>query len=127
VREDYASRIVEVYAFTSAKKMASVLVKHDESTLRLYNKGAAEWVLKRCVSLHSEYGEVVPMTEGIREQLLQVRRRRLDLCMLVGCGSKCALGLGIRQDAGYWMLIDMVPCTEKALQSRHATELLRAC
>jgi Ca2+-transporting ATPase len=73
VREDYASRMVEVYAFTSAKKMASVLVKHDDATLRLYNKGAAEWVLKRCVSLHNEYGEVVPMTEGIREQLLQVR------------------------------------------------------
>ncbi|WIA22054.1 hypothetical protein OEZ85_004399 [Tetradesmus obliquus] len=71
VREDYASRMVEVYAFTSAKKMASVLVKHDDATLRLYNKGAAEWVLKRCVALHNEYGEVVPMTEGIREQLLQ--------------------------------------------------------
>jgi Ca2+-transporting ATPase len=72
VRDAYESRLAEVYAFTSAKKMASVLVRRDDSTLRLYNKGAAEWVLKRCVSLHNEYGEVVPMTDGIREELLQV-------------------------------------------------------
>jgi Ca2+-transporting ATPase len=73
VREEYESRTAEVYAFTSAKKMASILIRRDDSTLRLYNKGAAEWVLKRCVSLHNEYGEVVPMTEAIREELLQVR------------------------------------------------------
>jgi hypothetical protein len=72
VREEYESKTVEVYAFTSAKKMASILIKRDDSTMRLYNKGAAEWVLKRCVSLHNEYGEVVPMTEAIREDLLQV-------------------------------------------------------
>eukprot|EP00878_Enallax_costatus_P000995 GHUV01001127.1.p1 GENE.GHUV01001127.1~~GHUV01001127.1.p1 ORF type:complete len:1156 (+),score=304.08 GHUV01001127.1:371-3838(+) len=71
VREDYADRTVEVYAFSSAKKMASVLVKHDDKTLRLYNKGAAEWVLKRCVSYVNEYGEVVPMTEAVHDQLMQ--------------------------------------------------------
>ena len=73
VREDYADRTIEVYAFTSAKKMASVLVQHDDKTLRLYNKGAAEWVLKRCVSYINEYGEVVPMTEAVRDQLMQVK------------------------------------------------------
>jgi hypothetical protein len=51
--------------------MASVLVKHEDK-LRLYNKGAAEWVLRRCVSLHNQYGEVVPMTEELREELMQV-------------------------------------------------------
>eukprot|EP00879_Flechtneria_rotunda_P003828 GHRR01004068.1.p1 GENE.GHRR01004068.1~~GHRR01004068.1.p1 ORF type:complete len:993 (+),score=315.28 GHRR01004068.1:1703-4681(+) len=71
IREEYKDRIVEVYAFTSAKKMASVLIRRDDKTLRLYNKGAAEWVLKRCVSLHNEYGEIVPMTDAMREQLLQ--------------------------------------------------------
>jgi len=73
MRDEYEPLIVERYDFTSAKKMASVLVKRDDSTLRLYNKGAAEWVLKRCVSLHNEYGEVVPMTETVREELMQVR------------------------------------------------------
>ncbi len=81
VREEYESRTAEVYAFTSAKKMASILIRRDDSTLRLYNKGAAEWVLKRCVSLHNEYGEVVPMTEAIREELMQVSRVLLS-CVL---------------------------------------------
>lgn len=73
IREAYAARTVEVYAFTSSKKMASVLVKHDGNILRLYNKGAAEWVLKRCVSYVNEYGEVVPMTEAVHDQLMQVQ------------------------------------------------------
>lgn len=59
--------------------MASVLVKHDANTLRLYNKGAAEWVLKRSVSYVNEYGEVVPLTESFNEQLLQVGIHSLQL------------------------------------------------
>lgn len=61
----------QLYGFSSAKKMASVLVRQD-GKLRLYNKGAAEWVLRRCVSLHNQYGEVVAMTEELREELMQV-------------------------------------------------------
>jgi len=89
VRDEYEAdkRVAEVYAFTSAKKMASILVRRDESTLRLYNKGAAEWVLKRCVSLHNEYGEVVPMTDAIREELLQVRLQH----RLLPCSQACAV------------------------------------
>jgi Ca2+-transporting ATPase len=53
--------------------MASILIRRDASTLRLYNKGAAEWVLKRCVAMTNAAGQVVPMSEGDREQLLTVR------------------------------------------------------
>ena len=91
VREEYESRTAEVYAFTSAKKMASILIRRDDSTLRLYNKGAAEWVLKRCVSLHNEYGEVVPMTETIREELLQVRTT-CSMLIFFGRGAVSASG-----------------------------------
>ena len=90
MREEYESHISEVYAFTSAKKMASILVRRDESTLRLYNKGAAEWVLKRCVSLHNEYGEVVPMTDAIREDLLQVREK--EFLLETNCATWPLLG-----------------------------------
>jgi magnesium-transporting ATPase (P-type) len=62
---------VQFYGFSSEKKMASVLVKQDNK-LRLYNKGAAEWILRRCVSLRSESGQVVEMTETTREQLMSV-------------------------------------------------------
>ena len=52
----------EVYGFSSERKMASVLVKRP-GALRLYNKGAAEMVLTRCVAMVDANGGYVPMTE----------------------------------------------------------------
>lgn len=40
--------------------------------LRLYNKGAAEWVLQRCTAMHDPAGDVVPMSSAAREELTQV-------------------------------------------------------
>eukprot|EP00877_Chromochloris_zofingiensis_P010934 jgi/Chrzof1/6094/Cz17g09140.t1 len=71
ITADWEDKIVEVYGFSSAKKMASVLVKHGNG-YRLYNKGAAEWVLKRCVSHLNEEGQVEALSEELREQLGQV-------------------------------------------------------
>lgn len=61
----------QVYGFSSLKKMSSVLVRHKEK-LRLYNKGAAEWVLRRCTHLYDEYGNVVEMTPQRQEELLDI-------------------------------------------------------
>lgn len=47
------SLCTQLYGFSSAKKMASVLIQLPDK-LRLYNKGAAEWVLKRCIRCHTE-------------------------------------------------------------------------
>jgi hypothetical protein len=66
--------------------MASVLVR-EEGRLRLYNKGAAEWVLRRCVSMRNERGELVPMTEELREELMEVRVRA---CCAGGGGGGAA-------------------------------------
>jgi Ca2+-transporting ATPase len=64
--------VKEVYGFSSAKKMASVLVEFPDY-LRLYNKGAAEWVLKRCSRMVVSGGGIAPMTDADRDQLVQVR------------------------------------------------------
>lgn len=40
--------------------------------LVLYNKGAAEWVLKRCTAMTDEYGQEVQLSEAKCEELLQV-------------------------------------------------------
>lgn len=48
LRESNAKRIVRLFGFSSARKMASVLVTHPSGNgYRLYNKGAAEWVLRK--------------------------------------------------------------------------------
>jgi len=55
--------------------------------LRLYNKGAAEWVLRRSVAFHNERGEVVTMTEAARESLMQVERH----FGVLGCWVHCLM------------------------------------
>jgi hypothetical protein len=63
---------VQLYGFSSAKKMASVLVDRGDGTLRLYNKGASEWVLNASVAVYEPDGSIAPLTEAKKSQLLQV-------------------------------------------------------
>ena len=70
-----ADRVAEVYGFTSERKMASVLVRRDAADgggLRLYNKGAADWVIAKCVASVDASGRRVAMGEGERRALLGV-------------------------------------------------------
>lgn len=61
----------QVYGFSSAKKMASVLVDQGNGTLRLYNKGASEWVLDASVSVYEADGSVVPLTPQKKAALME--------------------------------------------------------
>lgn len=72
IREDYeqTGKIVRLWGFSSKRKMASVLVKHDDRTHRLYNKGAAEWVLQASNRAFNEYGDIVPITDELRAALM---------------------------------------------------------
>lgn len=48
--------------------MSCVILRH-EGKFRLYNKGAAEWVIKKCNRMYDASGNVVPMTPEAREML----------------------------------------------------------
>eukprot|EP00201_Polytomella_parva_P018391 CAMPEP_0175051812 /NCGR_PEP_ID=MMETSP0052_2-20121109/8016_1 /TAXON_ID=51329 ORGANISM="Polytomella parva, Strain SAG 63-3" /NCGR_SAMPLE_ID=MMETSP0052_2 /ASSEMBLY_ACC=CAM_ASM_000194 /LENGTH=778 /DNA_ID=CAMNT_0016316155 /DNA_START=124 /DNA_END=2456 /DNA_ORIENTATION=+ len=51
VRRQQEPHLVQLYGFSSTKKMASVLLRDSNDPTRkltLYNKGAAEWVIQRC-------------------------------------------------------------------------------
>lgn len=61
-----------MYGFSSAKKMASVLVDLNNGTLRLYNKGASEWVLDVSTHVLESDGSRVPLTEQKKSDLLAV-------------------------------------------------------
>ncbi len=53
--------------------MASVLLREPSTgNLRLYNKGAAEWVLKRCTSLMRPDGSTEPMTEARLAEMIEL-------------------------------------------------------
>ncbi|PNH11294.1 putative calcium-transporting ATPase 5, plasma membrane-type [Tetrabaena socialis] len=70
VREEYDASTFKMFGFSSAKKMASATIKFADK-FRHYNKGAAEWVLKRCTSMYD--GErVVEMSDADRAKLYEV-------------------------------------------------------
>lgn len=71
--------------------MASVLVRRH-GKLRLYNKGAAEMVLTRCVAMIDASGASVPMTE-VRGTEPDRERRGLRM-MLLPCTPICMVFLG---------------------------------
>ncbi|CAK0781476.1 hypothetical protein CVIRNUC_005383 [Coccomyxa viridis] len=68
VRTEHKAHIFQVYNFSSERKMASVLLRHGDG-LRLYNKGAAEIVLRRCVSVMDDAGSAVPLSDEMRAKL----------------------------------------------------------
>eukprot|EP00879_Flechtneria_rotunda_P002036 GHRR01002214.1.p1 GENE.GHRR01002214.1~~GHRR01002214.1.p1 ORF type:complete len:850 (+),score=231.92 GHRR01002214.1:2125-4674(+) len=75
LREQCQPQVEQMYQFTSAKKMASVLLRQLDHYL-LLNKGAAEWVLQKCnkVAVSNPDGSVTtqPLDESSRAALLEV-------------------------------------------------------
>ncbi|GAX78129.1 hypothetical protein CEUSTIGMA_g5571.t1 [Chlamydomonas eustigma] len=63
--------VVQLHGFNSARKMSSVVMNMG-SHYRLYNKGAAEWVLKRCTHAMDPSGGVQEMTSMLAESLTGV-------------------------------------------------------
>ncbi|KAG2500891.1 hypothetical protein HYH03_001650 [Edaphochlamys debaryana] len=70
VREEYDASLFKMFGFSSAKKMASATIKFSDK-FRHYNKGAAEWVLKRCTSMY-DGARIVEMTDADRQKLVEV-------------------------------------------------------
>jgi Ca2+-transporting ATPase len=59
----------KVFSFNSAKKRSSAVVTLPDGTVRVYCKGASEWVIKDCTRFSDEAGNIVPMTEVKRAEL----------------------------------------------------------
>ncbi|GIL92663.1 hypothetical protein Vretimale_19460 [Volvox reticuliferus] len=72
IREERERDIIKMYGFSSARKMASVLVREPKDVLRLYNKGAAEWVLRRCTALLQPDGSTIPMDKAKLEEMINL-------------------------------------------------------
>eukprot|EP00803_Ostreobium_quekettii_P006058 evm.model.scf_144.7 EVM.evm.TU.scf_144.7 scf_144:78288-87675(-) len=69
LRDTFENDYVKIYGFSSAKKMASILVRKGD-VLRLYNKGAAEIVVDRCISYHDTTGKVVSLEAAKKAEIL---------------------------------------------------------
>lgn len=59
----------KVYSFNSAKKRSTAIIHKPDGSIRLYCKGASEWILKDCTHILSKNGTSVPLTEEKRKDL----------------------------------------------------------
>lgn len=67
-RSERRDDVAQVYGFSSAKKMASIMLKHPDG-MRLYNKGAAEMVLEQCVKYIDASGKTANLSTNKRNEL----------------------------------------------------------
>ncbi len=68
--------------FDSGRKMMSVVVEQADGTFEQYTKGAPDVVLSLCTQVY-ENGEVVPMTDARREELLAANKGMADQALRV--------------------------------------------
>lgn len=61
--------VLQLYGFTSARKMSCVVVHRPDGGLRVLNKGAAEWVIRKCSGHMDQTGAIVPMTADKKVEL----------------------------------------------------------
>ena len=68
--------------FDSGRKMMSVVVEEADGTFEQYTKGGPDVVLSRCTLVYDN-GEIVPMTDERREQILAANKSMADQALRV--------------------------------------------
>ena len=68
--------------FDSGRKMMSVVVEEADGTFEQYTKGGPDVVLSRCTHMYDN-GEIVPMTDERREQILAANKAMADQALRV--------------------------------------------
>eukprot|EP01033_Poteriospumella_lacustris_P003606 gene3605-2599_t len=58
-----------VFSFNSAKKRSTCVNFRSDGSVRLFCKGASEWVLKDCTMITDKNGNAVPLTEEKRQMV----------------------------------------------------------
>ena len=94
---DTSFQKIDELPFDFERRRMSVIVKDDSNVVSMVTKGALEEMLT--ISTHVEYrGEIIPITEGIRQEVLaevgQLNRQGLRV---LGVGYKS----GLREDYAY--------------------------
>lgn len=59
----------KIFAFNSAKKRSTCILHRSDGSVRVYCKGASEWILKDCTMYMDNDGTILPLTQKKRESL----------------------------------------------------------
>ena len=79
-------RVGEV-PFDSGRKMMTTVHKTEDGALVQFTKGAPDEMLKRCTTALVG-GEVAPMTDAIRDEILAANKKMADQALRVLCAAK---------------------------------------
>lgn len=61
-----------VYAFNSGKKRSTAVIHRPDGSVRIYCKGASEWIIKDCTMFMEREGRALPMTPAKRNEIEQL-------------------------------------------------------
>ena len=94
---DTSFQKIDELPFDFERRRMSVIVKDDSNVVSMVTKGALEEMLT--ISTHVEYrGEIIPLTEGIRQEVLaEVAQLNRQGLRVLGVGYKS----GLREDYAY--------------------------
>jgi len=67
--EFFDSSADKVFAFNSGKKRSTAVIHRPDGSVRVYCKGASEWIIKDCTYYSDEKGNVQPLTAAKIEEL----------------------------------------------------------
>jgi Ca2+-transporting ATPase len=93
-----------LFPFNSSKKRSTVKVHRKDGTIRLYIKGATEWVLKDCVCYAGKDGTPLPMTADklveINKTIIAMADNALRTLLIAhrDYPNEAALPVGWRED-----------------------------
>ena len=74
--------------FDSGRKMMSVVVRTRSGKYMQHTKGAPDEILKRCTQILREDGEIVPLTDDARKQILDANKGMADQALRVMAAAR---------------------------------------
>lgn len=98
-KEKFSDLTDKIYSFNSDKKRSTAVVHRPDGSVRLYCKGASEWLLKDCSFYQNQSGVVCPMTpdmiQKLENKILNMAVRALRTLMLCHIDFKSAADLPV--------------------------------
>jgi len=67
--EKFHPAVDKIFAFNSAKKRSTAVVEQKDGSIRVFVKGASEWVIKDCTKFSNAEGKTEDMSSAKRDEL----------------------------------------------------------